>query len=722
MCQIYENIRTQYMALRSILIDEEHVLTDDVHRFDRTKRGIGSALKRLLGLADRRRQQRLAQMIGHMEADLFSQKGHIVNLNYIVAMQNKKLTQLANITMNYLDNMHNLSITFNKLQTEVEDHMILNKHAIGWIADALIAGSLYNQILTVHNNLLNKRIKVIGDIAQGVLTPDVIGPKQLEELLSDLQQELSANHDTMRLTSIDIWDHYHINNLVHVIRNGSIYINLPVTLQMQDQVFTLYTINTFMVPVVNEPTKATLIVDYVDLIAVNYEQNSYFTMSRQFYMDHCVGRTIIKCDRLLQSYDFELAPTCASVVFRNQLEVVQKYCKIGFVNIESSYPLRLIDYGNSSLLLVNPNGQPIYARCEHYGRRKEITRERLVTIHMQCYCNYFNDVIKTPIYVHANCTKNRTLTTITHVHHNMLYLVMVMNKTADQIYKELNSTTLQSIPRINMPTYNSDSTLLREGIHEMQDFQKILDNQRTIFANSIPGRIQQNSENIKEFNVYKYVGLGISVIVSILVIFVILLTCKTKNLSQLLAIGKLLPSVKASPLHSEHTGLDLCKYTSPLLLLFLTLSIAYFIYRYIATIKRIVKLCAFPFKEFDITDKPSPLNVLFYFHNLHNFCYIHVDQLFASPHEVELIQSSTDVDITLHDRLFCSSYITITHTNLGLNVKGKNTMFTFNKTLSIPIYNKFTMRKIIDTPHELEVLVGENRIYRTYKVILRRQV
>ena len=44
--------------------------------------------------------------------------------------------------------------------------------------------------------------------------------------------------------------------------------------------------------------------------------------------------------------------------------------------------------------------------------------------------------------------------------------------------------------------------------------------------------------------------------------------------------------------------------------------------------------------------------------------------------------------------------------------------FVFNKTVSVPAYSNYALKKILSSEFKLQVLVGENKIYRAFDVIL----
>ena len=64
--------------------------------------------------------------------------------------------------------------------------------------------------------------------------------------------------------------------------------------------------------------------------------------------------------------------------------------------------------------------------------------------------------------------------------------------------------------------------------------------------------------------------------------------------------------------------------------------------------------------------------------------------------------------------------ITLCHKRLGLLIgDSKTNTLYFNKTIAVPAYSRLTIKKILSTDFKLQVLVGENIIYRSFNVKLK---
>ena len=120
-----------------------------------------------------------------------------------------------------------------------------------------------------------------------------------------MQTKLQSNYRQLRLSDNVIHDFYARDNVLSHRQNGSTYISIPVTLEVMSELYQLYEIETFPLPIHNR-SQATIITDTVDLIAVN--NHHYFTVKHHVLNEHCHGKTIKTCNRLFVSHDFIHSP------------------------------------------------------------------------------------------------------------------------------------------------------------------------------------------------------------------------------------------------------------------------------------------------------------------------------------------------------------------------------------------------------------------------------
>jgi len=726
MCQGYEKIRTIYLNLRNIMKKEESEVLGSLQqlRLRRERRSLGGFLRSTLGIAHLNKQKRLQNVVNNLAEQSFNHEGSIRGLDFMLKVQNQKITVLNNVTKQYLQLMKNVTESLTLTRHRINDRQVIARHTLTWIADAMTSGVLYNQMLEMHNRVLKTRVKAIGDLAQGKLTPDIIRPDELKRTLTKLQEQLKKKYVRLQLTKFNIWDYYALDNIISFVRNGSLYLSIPVSLQMFDQTYTLYEINTFMVPVESENPQATIIMDYIDLLAVNTQQNTYFAVTRQFIAEYCRGKTVLRCTSLFMSHDMTKSPSCASMIFKNELNEIQRLCHIGFIEIKPSIAPSIYDFHNSSILLINPAKQMIFARCtDNYKRKIPITNNTLMTVNLSCFCYLFNDQISTPIYVGPECLNQNSIQITSNPHINILYLAHMLNKTISEIQMmSMNMSTMNQLPKLEVPDFMESISLLRESSEPIYDLKKIIALQKNDYMNTIYGRVSKNHSELRGLNVFKIIIYTVTTITILVVVGGLILGYRVKGLSQLLAIGKMIPIARAATLNHDHAEREMESWNISieiLSLVVLSLTIIYWIYKHAALLKRMFKYCAFPVNEFKLDDKPPALSIILYIVSMTEWCYLDLDTIYALPHEIKLMQSEIDVDIALHESC-CSTYITLTHERMGLKLGDTNTnIFLFNKAITVPVYSRFALKKILSSEYKVQILIGENRIYRAYDIKLK---
>ena len=721
-CQQYEDIRHKYLSLRSVLKEEEYQAIDSLrHMHGRHRRSLGSFFRNMLGIAHMKKQKLMDKVLYDMRDGMFKQEGNIQGLDYLVTMNDKRINKLNNVTATFMENVEN---ALKSVQTTSNNQRIIRQHMLLWIADALTAGSLYNQLLATHVNMLKTRVKAIGDVTRGHLTPEMISPQQMTGTLRTLETNLQKKFNGVSLSKGTIWDYYS-SEITSFIQNNTLYISIPVHLEMKNQNFQLYEINSFMIPIENsESPQATIILDYVDLLGINEERNSYFSITHQFLSEHCRGKTILRCNRMITNLDLTTSPTCATAIYQDRLDDVQRLCTIGFMDLKPTTTAVLYELTNSSILVVNPMRTQIYSRCNDYQRKKKVTNEALVTVNINCFCYLFNEQISTPMYVSEDCVDRDTMEIRSQKHTNLIYLASALNKTVSAL-DELVDFNNSKIPQISIPLHMIHSLVQQQTKEPIYDLKKIMKLQHENYQNSLHSRISLNTQYRSKSEMFRIMVYVIIAIIIMVIIVGIVLTCRVKSLGQMLAISKLLPISQALPLDSvmsQEPVSNMSISIEVLSLLVLILAFTYWVYNHLSLIKRTIKYCAFPVKEFKLENKQPSLTVLLYFTSIKDWCYLHVDEIYALPHEIQIIQSESEVNINYHSGC-CTSYITINHRRLGLKIgEGDTNLLIFNQTIAVPAYSKFALQKILNSNYRIQVLVGENKIYRSFEVELKKDI
>ena len=727
-CQTYDTIRETALTLRKALLDTSDmgfVTICDLKPRVRQKRSFGKLVRRMFNIASYRQQKQLERTVNNIADQMFTQEGKLEGLRYITKIHNEQISTLSNITSNYFRVMTNITDHLRQLNKRLQDEYVLHKHSTIWISDAIVAGVLYNQLITAHNEHLRTRIKALGDLAQGRLLPELISPSQLEQTLNYLRSKLTDKYNGIRLSEINIWEYYSIHNVMSFSRNGSIYLSIPVRIEVVNQIYDLYEIQTFITPVDSQSPQATfIVVDNVEMLGVNEMENSYIPLSKALLREACKGKSIYHCNHLFTQYDITKAPSCAIAIYLNKLDDIRNLCEIGFLEIEPTTNPSFIDLGNSSVLMINPARHMIYSRCNNHARKEPLTDNALTTITMNCFCYLLNDEVRTAIYADENCIEQTTITINPTNHVNLVFIAYMLNKSMSQIDTLNNMSYYDKLPHINVPEYLEGLIIPKFHLGPVYDFKKVLQLQKTDYMDTLYGKVSTNTKTLRIIGAFKIIVYVISFIVIVIIVGTLILTCKVKLLTRLVVIGKLIKPIQSLPLTNnqddEGNGMLQLSWEIMSTAIFI-MALIYWIVKHIHWCRTIYKYCAYPFQDLSLSKTSNAQTVILYLASINEFCYIHLDTMNINPDDVTIKQSVTDVKVELHESM-CSSYITLHHTDLSLQIgPDPNNVWTLNNAISIPVYLKNTVRYVLSRPFKIEILIGSNNIYRTFPVEMTKQ-
>ena len=645
----------------------------------------------------------------------------INDLTFYTRMNNKKIEALINSTRIYYSIINMVQDHLYTVNEDIHYRRILDNYKTAWLSDTLIRGVLNNQIQTAYLIMLRKRVIALQQLGQSRMSPDLITPTILNNTIQRLSSQLRIHYPDLHITNENIRDLYNNADVTGIFYGNRIYVQVPIPVNTYEQIFDVYKLESFLNPIDNDVGKATILSGYNRYIAVNKHDNLYVPLDTDF-IRNCKGHSMKRCEELVTQYEFDNVKTCSSSIYIGNIKDINKLCTIGLVNISENIQIKFHELRNNSVLVINPRKQPVYQRCNNEAIKSYITNEELATIRIKCWCwLHVENVARTPVMANHNCINvSTTVNVITH--HNILYAANAMNISLSKMKSIFNSTIIENIPTLKIPEYSEIFRVPSNAYGNVYDLKMITKQQNT-YQSLLWDTVMQNevaTRNIPLFRITSYV---ISSIIFIIIILVGFLFCKTKGIIRLLSIGKLIQSSSALPIRpptsffiTSQTALITWDIMSMAILL---LALVYWIIKHVKLIRRCMKYLAFPCKEFHMEKINDNLQVFLYFSSLQAYCYIKVDELYASPHQVSVMQSETDINLTLHDGCF-GSYLTIIQTNLCLKVEDKN-KWLVNNTIHIPLYAKNTLRAILSSEFKVQILIGTNCIYQAYNINLKTE-
>ena len=720
-CTTFNEIRSAILGIKttldSITSHEQNALKL-LRARSRKTRSIGNFIRRTLGIANLRKQNQLKRKIDSIDGKLFTTDGELRKLNFFMEINNHRLDSLFNSSKTFYNLLEQLSNNTYGLHKNIVVSEIIEKHRLVWMADAML-GIVSNQLQLSQLHMIRKRVTALNLLAGHKLSTDLIAPDVLFTAISKLEVKL-RKYPMLKITNKNVMDYYGDSRAIGYIDSNDIYINIPIAVNVINQIFDVHQIDTFLIPIDNDPSKATLIMPTNNLIAINQQHSLYFIV-KESYLQRCTGKGLKMCTGTGTTQYSMDRMLCETAILINDLKAVSELCNIGFVNVTNVMRIQFFDIGNGTILVSNPHRERVYMECSNKLGRQEMTQEELATISVGCLCwlTAALETARSPMVSRDNCFND--IRTEVHVvaHKNILYASEMLNVSIDKLTSILNETLLNSLPKITIPTYTER---LRIPMHEyghIFDLKKIARNRPT-YQSILDSTISNNSEKLeKMFNV-KIISYVVSSIVFVVILVVIFLTCKTKSIIRLLAVSKLIREGTALPIHSPPANIITPQWAviswELISIIILILAFTYWVIKHMNLIKTCTKYLSFPCAEFNLQDKRPQLHIFLYFASLSNYCYIKVDTIFAPPHKITVLQSETDINITLHNG-FWGSYLTIIHKNLG--IKTGNCKWDINNTVAVPMYTTNILKKVMSEQYEVQLVYGNDYIYRGTNVNLK---
>ena len=170
--------------------------------------------------------------------------------------------------------MRNLTEVVNNISQTVNNQQLLDRHTMTWMQDALLCGVLHSELLDINNQVLRQQLRGLATLNYNRLSPELVSPQSLKTHLESLQSKLPLKYRRLKLGQRLIKDFYSKNDIMHCQKNNTMFISIPVTLKMSDQLFELHEIETFPLPI-GSKTQATLVMEFVDLQLPCHEVNHY---------------------------------------------------------------------------------------------------------------------------------------------------------------------------------------------------------------------------------------------------------------------------------------------------------------------------------------------------------------------------------------------------------------------------------------------------------------
>lgn len=195
-CKRNSRLRKSSLTLRRAYDVSIHILEETISHLatNRSKRSISSSIRHFFGIADRDKQRNLQKDVLRLSQTSFKQEGQLLGLNFAVEHIGSRLQKLYETTKT----IANATKTINKQLLSVVQHMnsdnIIRKYENFLLTEMLQSGIVQNQVISRYNHILEQRMHGLTSLARGYLPPEIVSPRELDKIISKLENELKKSH------------------------------------------------------------------------------------------------------------------------------------------------------------------------------------------------------------------------------------------------------------------------------------------------------------------------------------------------------------------------------------------------------------------------------------------------------------------------------------------------------------------------------------------------
>ena len=710
-CRRNARLRKSSLALRRSyqqhIIQIEESMEDLLPQNNRTKKSLFSSIRHGLGIADYDQQKDLKKKVQSISENLFHQQGQLVGLYYAMEHVSEKMKKLYESAETLTKVSNRLSNHLDFLTSAMNGRTILEKYKEFLNSETLQIGIVQNQFLARYSHVIEQRQHALSILARGYLPPQLISPKELNNIIYQVEAELSSEHPRMTITHDSVYEYYALRNIVSFIKHNNVFIKIPVIISMFDQNFRLYELVSFPMPVQKLESQA-MIVRHEQMIAINEITKTYFSV-RKIDLQRCMGSDVLTCNKLFTQRIMENSNSCELSIYRENVDEIKQFCDLGLID-KAELNTQFHYITNNRILAINPLNSNIYKMCKSDQKQIYLSNEFVFEIELECFCYVITERAISPIFADENCI-NETVIDVHHASENILFMSLMLNESITDL-SEHNISNL--IPLLELPEIPNNFHLEDNVL----DLKRIMYERSSAYKNMILNRLDTHGSALSNFSVVKVFAYGMPILATAIVIIAVVFFAKTKNMSKLLTMATLFKSSRAAPVnYTVPEILDIT--TESIVLLIVILTLCYIILKYFRLFQKLQKYITLPCNScLSLSEEIAPkIEILFHIENIKDYCMIYVDSLNYSHISKIKIAAEETVTFTFHSGCL-TNYLTI-NKEIKLHLNNENQdIYRLPNALPIPCYLKNKVADILRDNYTARILVGSGGIYESHDIKL----
>ena len=370
----------------------------------RTKRSllpfIGGALSFLFGSVSEADLVVIDQNIEKLEQNqktvihVMEESISIINASRLQISENKDKINEAIMTIAEIN--HRVSKVANvlgkeitSLETFIESYLRLD-HVVREI----------NEQISIVKDSIHELGEKINSLALGRLTPNVITPKSLQNILVEIQSKLDPKRGLPEDPVKNLWAFYELLTAKTVISGKRILIFITVPILMYANEFEIYQIINLPLPLYNNDTKMNQngMTAHYDLethtLAINRERSKFITLTSQEF-DSCSKGVLSFCAITSPIYFTAKSTFCVTSLFLGKEEEIKRNCKTTVITSANLPQANLVARGQWAIS-THSNLQ-FTVVCHKQEPSTMIAKPPLSIVTLKEECAAFNEFLSLPV-------------------------------------------------------------------------------------------------------------------------------------------------------------------------------------------------------------------------------------------------------------------------------------------------------------------------------------
>ena len=694
--QISEAYGMEILKYRSIM--------DALRPRKRSKRSLGHSIRRFFGIADSDEQDILKYKVETLTKAMFTQQGTLINMTFAVEQQGARVQTLENAIKSYGAALNSTITTVKQLESSLTMHIVTTNTHLKLLRQVAALSNAQHHVMALHTNLLQQRATGMLALSKGQLSPQLLSPHQLGEMMTHLDEALDYHYPNMKHLRINLYEFYTTAHAVGYRDHHGIYVMLKVPLDFQDQQFQTYQLDSFPISV-PDMEHATMVVVDKPYIAVSHMHDAYFLLDAAYITTFCSGQETLRCSHLQLQRHITAFPVCETAILVGDPVDIEKYCNIVLFTLNQVTP-EVFVINSTHLYVSNPTRLQFYLDCPNGRHLKPVSTLAQFTIQIPCFCQLTSTNVATPTLFHDHCITFTDTDLVVTQHTNDILTALQL-----QYDLSLHENSTLFVPEFATLKYPELVRTVngKTGI----DVKRWLDMSYDDYKLSLFGRITSTQDLLGSSRVAWFLpSFGISTIL-MFIIFVLLLVLwlRYNRLAGLLTVMGLVRSANAAPLYVSSTVL--ISFEIVLLVFCILLCIACCV-RFSDSIRRIYRNTSVTCCESLSLYQPAKSTALLYLASAQTYVYLHLGQLIVLPHEISLENGDEPLSITLH-RSCANGFVTLSNHNLKMHAG--DSLFALPKAIAVPWHLQGTVDKILRQPSiQVRLMVGCEGVYQAFEI------